>query len=71
MAKRCLKRWKTLSERRNCFFQAISFYKQILLFPQCFQKTCTADMSVKPGLVWERAVYSIDTRFDASATDSF
>ena len=28
-------------------------YEQFLLFPQCFQKTCTADMS-KPGLVWER-----------------
>jgi hypothetical protein len=28
-------------------------YDQFLLFPQCFQKTCTADMK-KPGLVWER-----------------
>ena len=27
--------------------------EQFLLFPQCFQKTCTAD-TYKPGLVWER-----------------
>ena len=31
----------------------IARYEQFLLFPQCFQKTCTADMQ-KPGLVWER-----------------
>ena len=31
----------------------IAHYEQFLLFPQCFQKTCTADME-KPGLVWER-----------------
>ena len=28
-------------------------YEQFLLFPQCFQQTCTAD-TLKPGLVWER-----------------
>ena len=27
--------------------------EQFLLFPQCFQKTCTTDTK-KPGLVWER-----------------
>ena len=27
-------------------------YEQLLLFPQCFQKTYTADMQ-KQGLVWE------------------
>ena len=31
----------------------IARYEQFLLFPQCFQKTCTAD-TWKPGLVWER-----------------
>ena len=31
----------------------ITCYKQFLLFPQCFQKTYTADM-LKPGLIWER-----------------
>ena len=31
----------------------IARYEQFLLFPQCFQKTCTANTS-KPGLVWER-----------------
>ena len=31
----------------------IARYKQFLLFPQCFQKTCTADTQ-KPGLFWER-----------------
>ena len=32
----------------------IARYEEFLLFPQCFQNTCTADTS-KPGLVWERA----------------
>ena len=31
----------------------IARYDQFLLFPQCFQKTSTADTQ-KPGLVWER-----------------
>ena len=31
----------------------IARYEQFLFFPQCFQKTCTADTK-KPGLVWER-----------------
>ena len=30
----------------------IARYEQFLLFPRCFQKTCTADTS-KQGLVWE------------------
>ena len=39
---------KTLWKKRE-----IARYEQFLLFPQCFQRTCTADMQ-KPGLVWER-----------------
>ena len=31
----------------------IARYEQFLIFPQCFLKTCSADM-YKPGLVWER-----------------
>ena len=31
----------------------ITCYKQILLFPQCVQKTFVADTQ-KPGLVWEK-----------------
>ena len=31
----------------------IACYEQFLLFPQCFQKTCSTDTQ-KPGLVWER-----------------
>ena len=31
----------------------IAQYERFLIFPQCFQKTCTAD-TLKPGLVWER-----------------
>ena len=31
----------------------IAHYEQFLLFPQCFQKTCTEGM-YKPGLLWER-----------------
>ena len=34
----------------------IARYEQCLLFPQCFQKTCTADTQT-PGLVWERVKY--------------
>ena len=30
----------------------IARYQQFLLFPQCFQKTCTVN-TLKPGLVWE------------------
>ena len=33
--------------------EEIACYEQFLLFPQCFQKTCTVD-TWKPGLVWER-----------------
>ena len=35
----------------------IARYEQFLLFPQCFQKACTAD-TLKPGLVWEMVKYS-------------
>ena len=31
----------------------IARYEQFLLYPQCFQKICTADTK-KPGLAWER-----------------
>ena len=31
----------------------IARYEQFLLFPQCFQKTCTTD-TYKTGLVWEK-----------------
>ena len=31
----------------------IAHYKQFLLLPQCFQKTCTAG-TLKPGFVWVR-----------------
>ena len=31
----------------------IAHFEQFLFFPQCFQKTCTADMK-KLGLVWDR-----------------
>ena len=33
--------------------EEIARYEQFLLFPQCFQKTCTADTR-KQGLIWER-----------------
>ena len=35
----------------------IARYKQFLLFPQCFVKTCTAD-TWKPRLVWDRVKQS-------------
>ena len=31
----------------------ITHYEQFLLFPECFQKTCTAD-TTKQELIWER-----------------
>ena len=37
----------------------IARYEQFLLFPQSFQKTCTAD-TYKPGFVWERVIYTLN-----------
>ena len=37
----------------------IAHYEQFLLFPQCFQKTCTAD-KWKPGVVWERVKVALN-----------
>ena len=31
----------------------IARYERFLVYPQCFQKTCTED-TLKPGLVWDR-----------------
>ena len=42
----------------------IARYEQFLLFPKCFQKTCTADTQ-KPGLVWER----VNKRTDKQANN--
>ena len=47
MAERSLKWCKTLGKGE------IALYEQVLLFPQCFKKTCNAD-TYKQGLVWER-----------------
>ena len=38
----------------------IARYEQFILFPQCFQKTCTANTS-NSGLVWERIKYVTKT----------
>ena len=47
-------RKKALQRHRKHFgLGEIARYEQFLLFPQCFQKTCTADTQ-KPGLVLER-----------------
>ena len=49
-------------KRRNCSYWAIgeiAHTEQFLLFPQYFQKTCTAD-SYKPGFVWERVELTAD-----------
>ena len=37
----------------------IAFYKQFLLFPWCFEKTCTADTQ-KLGFVWESFKWNLD-----------
>ena len=37
----------------------ITRYEQFLLFPQCFQKTISADMQ-KQGLVWEMVNQTIE-----------
>ena len=41
-------------------------YKQFLLFPQCSQKTCTAD-TYKPGLVLERVKHNIGQSYKEKA----
>ena len=46
----------------------IARYEQFLLFPPCFQKTCTADKQ-KPGLVWERVFsWLVALPFNATLT---
>ena len=40
----------------------MTHYEQLLLFPQCFQKICTAD-TYKPGLVWERVNFLQNDKF--------
>ena len=35
--------------------EEIALHKQFLLFPQCFQKTCTADM-YKPGQMFGKGL---------------
>ena len=39
----------------------IADYEQILFFPQCFQKTCTANIK-KQGLVWEKVNSLLDNK---------
>ena len=39
----------------------IARYEQFLLFPQCLQKTSTAD-TLKSGLVWERVKNIVENR---------
>ena len=49
----------------------IALYEQFLLFPQCFQKTCTAD-SLKQVLVWERVKFFYHYRIlDLSKVNTF
>ena len=43
----------TYWKKKTLWKGEIAYYEQFLLFPQCFQKTYTAD-TLKPGLVWER-----------------
>ena len=43
----------------------IARYEQFLLFPQCFQKTCTAD-TVKTRFVWEKVKANIMGPFPIS-----
>ena len=40
----------------------IARYEQFLLFPQRFQKTCTAD-TYNPGLVWESVKVPVEATF--------
>ena len=44
--------------RKHCGIGEIARYEQFLLFPQCFQKICTADTK-RPGIVWERVKYEL------------
>ena len=46
---RKLSKWKENSVGKG----EIARYEQFFIFPQCFLKTCNADMQ-NPGLVWER-----------------
>ena len=37
----------------------IAHYEQFLLFPQCFQKACTADMGKKKGGLFGKGLTAI------------
>ena len=43
----------TMSTSCSGELKSTKHYEQFLLFPQCFQKTCTTETQ-KPGLVWKR-----------------
>ena len=47
----------------------IARYEQLLLFPQGFQKTCTADKG-RPGLVWERLNCKLTRHSPVTASQS-
>ena len=45
----------------------IARYEQFLFFPQCFQKTCSANTQ-RPGFVWKRVrYYKIDRSTEESS----
>ena len=49
VGRRQISNWMKMAEssktgRKHCGKGEIACYEQFLLFPQCFQKTCTADM---------------------------
>ena len=43
--------------------EEIARYEQFLLFPQCFQKTCTAN-TYKQGFVWEMLNFALSLSFN-------
>ena len=46
-------KFSEMVEKRLWEKKETASFQQFLLFPQCFQKSCIADME-KPGLVWQR-----------------
>ena len=48
----------------------IARYEQFLLFPKCFQTTCTAD-TLKHGLVWEMVNQCVHDALDGRVNSHF
>ena len=60
---------KHCGKRRNC--SEIAYYEQFLLFPQCLQKTCTADTYKTKAFLGGRVKMEIKNTQLNTSSESF